>query len=76
MLFFAQSKTSWIAFVVCGIAMLLVRHGGVWRRLSDPRESAFGIMLCVGVIGVVAALLGLILLGNVETHAVRFPGHG
>jgi O-antigen ligase len=72
-LFFAQSKTSWIAFVVCGIAMLSVRHGAnLWRRLGDPRESAFGIVFCVGMIAVVGALLALFLAGNVETQASNF----
>ena len=72
-LFFAQSKTSWIAFVVCSIAMLGVRHGAnVWRRIGDPRENAFGIVFCIGVIAVVGALLALILVGNVETAAASF----
>lgn len=72
-LFFAQSKTSWVAFVVCSLAMLAVRHGqNVWRRIGDPRESAFGIVFCLGVIAVVGALLALILVGNVEATAANF----
>jgi O-antigen ligase len=72
-LFFAQSKTSWIAFVLCSLAMISVRHGGnVWRRVGDPREGAFGIVFCVGVIAVVGTLVTALLLGDVETQAASF----
>jgi O-antigen ligase len=72
-LFFAQSKTAWIAFVLCSIALLVVRTGpGLSRRLGDPRQSAFGIVLCVGVIAVVGAVMGVLLLGNLQTQASTF----
>lgn len=72
-LFFAQSKTAWIAFVICSAVLLAVRQGpGVWRRLGDPRQSVFGIVFCLGVIAFVAILMGVILLGDVETHAADF----
>jgi len=72
-LFFAQSKTAWIAFVLCSIALLVVRTGpDVSRRLGDPRQSAFGIVLCVGVIAVVGAVMGVLLLGNLEAQASTF----
>ncbi len=72
-LFFAQSKTAWIAFVLCSVALLVVRTGpNVSRRLADPRQSAFGIVVCVSVIAVVAAVMGVLLLGNVEAQASTF----
>jgi O-antigen ligase len=72
-LFFAQSKTSWIAFLLCSLAMIAVRHGGaLWRRVGDPREGAFGIVFCVGVIVVVATVVTALLLGDVETQASSF----
>lgn len=72
-LFFAQSKTAWIAFVICSVALLAVRNGpGVWRRLGDPRQSAFGIVFCLGVIAFVGVLMGVLLLGNVASHATSF----
>ena len=59
-LFFAQSKTAWLAFMLCAIAMVLVRNGpSAWQRLGDPREGAFGIVLCLGVMAASAALLVL-----------------
>jgi len=65
-LFFAQSKTAWIAFVLCTVCLVAVRNGtNAWRRLGDPREGAFGALLLVGTIAVVLALTGLILLGDV-----------
>jgi len=61
-LFFAQSKTAWIAFVLCSATMLVVRQGGnAWRRLGDPREGAFGIVLCLGVMAAGVAVLALFL---------------
>jgi O-antigen ligase len=57
-LFFAQSKTAWIGFVLCAIAMVLMRHGpSAWQRISDPREGSFGILLCLGVMVAGAAVL-------------------
>ena len=55
-LFLAQSKTAWIAFVLCSVALLAVRNGpSVWRRLADPRHSAFGVVVCLSVIAVAVA---------------------
>lgn len=72
-LFFAQSKTAWIAFVICAAALLAVRNGpGTARRLADPRETAFGVVLCIGVIAVVTGVMAAILLGNVEAQASAF----
>ena len=48
-LFIAQSKTSWVAFLLCAISMLAVRNGpSAWRRLGDPSEGSFGVRLPVG----------------------------
>jgi O-antigen ligase len=65
-LFFAQSKTAWIAFVLCTICVIAVRNGtNAWRRLGDPREGAFGAVLLIATIAVVLVLTGAILLGDV-----------
>ena len=64
-LFFAQSKTAWIAFVLCSITMLAVRQGGnAWRRLGDPREGTFGIVMCLGVMLAGVAVLALFLFSD------------
>ena len=72
-LFFAQSKTSWIAFLLCSVAMLAVRHGGsVWRRMGDPRQGAFGIVMCLAVILLTAALLAVALFSNLGEETSDF----
>jgi O-antigen ligase len=72
-LFFAQSKTSWIAFVLCAIAMTAMRHGpSAWRRLSDPREGAFGIVLCLAVMLMGVATLALVLFTNASDGVSSF----
>jgi len=72
-LFFAQSKTSWIAFLLCSLVMVAVRHGGnIWRRMGDPRQGAFGIVVCLGAIVFVGATVAAILLGTVESRAMSF----
>lgn len=72
-LFLAQSKNAWIAFIVCSACMLAVRHGAsLWRRVGDPRQGALGVVACIAVIGVVLALMSWVLLGDVEGHAERF----
>jgi O-antigen ligase len=72
-LFLAQSKTAWTAFIVCSVAMLAVRNApNLWRRMGDPREGAFGVMVCLCVMLGTAALLGLILVGDLQGHVVDF----
>ena len=72
-LFFAQSKTAWIAFVLCAVTMVLVRHGAnAWRRLGDPREGAFGIVLCLCVMVAAAAVLGLFLFTDISGRISDF----
>jgi O-antigen ligase len=61
-LFFAQSKASWIAFLLCSITLALVRHGpSAWRRLGDPREGVFGVLLCLGALVLGTGLLAVVL---------------
>lgn len=72
-LFFAQSKTAWIAFVACSLALLAVRNGGrVWRRMGDPDQGAFGVVVCFGAMIAVLALLGVVLVGDIQAHAADF----
>lgn len=72
-LFFAQSKTAWIAFLLCSLAMLAVRQGGgVWRRMGDPRDGTFGIAMCLAVIVTVAALLGVLLFSDLREETSAF----
>jgi O-antigen ligase len=72
-LFLAQSKTAWIAFLLCSFAMLAVRHGGsVWRRIGDPREGTFGIAMCMAFMLVVGGLLGIVLFSDLVDKMGNF----
>jgi O-antigen ligase len=72
-LFMAQSKTAWFAFLLCSLCMLAVRNGpSLMRRLGDPREGAFGVVMCLGVMVAAATLMGVVLLGNLEGQVMDF----
>jgi O-antigen ligase len=58
-LFFAQSKTAWVAFMISAVCMVLVRRTpDSVERMGDPRDSSFGVLLCFGIIVLVLAALG------------------
>jgi len=72
-LFLAQSKTAWIAFLLCALCMMLVRHGGRWwKRLADPRNSAFGVFVCAVLLVVLLAILGWVIFGDVDAQWTHF----
>jgi O-antigen ligase len=53
--------------------MFAVRSGSrVWQRAGDPREGAFGIVLCLGVMLAGAAVMLLMMFGNVEGQVSGF----
>src|SRR6185369_212810 len=70
----AQSKNAWVAFLLCALCMLAVRHGaGLWQRAGDPRRgSGLGVVVCVAVIAIALALMGWILLGDLEEQTAGF----
>jgi hypothetical protein len=72
-MFFAQSKTSWASFVVCAAAMFAVRNlPSVWRRMGDPKEREFGLVMCtVGVLGM-AVLTGVLVFSNLGLKVTEF----
>lgn len=72
-LFIAQSKTSWVAFLLCAISMLAVRHGpNAWRRLGDPSEGAFGVAACLSAIALALVMLWGLLLADVGSAVAGF----
>lgn len=72
-LFFAQSKTSWVSFLLCAAAMFAVRNlPSVWRRMNDPRERDFGIVMgSIGVLGAVA-LTGVLVFSDLGVKVANF----
>ncbi len=73
-LFLAQSKNAWIAFFVCSLCMLAVRHASsLWQRVGDPRRGgSLGVVACLSLIAVVLALMGVLLLGDVSGQVTSF----
>jgi O-antigen ligase len=50
-LFLAQSKATWGAFLVAASLLVLVRHGAdLVRRTTDPRDNTFGVLALCGLI--------------------------
>ncbi|TFZ00005.1 O-antigen ligase family protein [Ramlibacter rhizophilus] len=64
-LFIAQSKTAWIGWAACALVLGAVRYGGEFlRRLGNPRDNSFGIVVCLALIVGVAGLAGWVLIGD------------
>jgi len=61
--------------LLCVICMFAVRQApGIWRRLGDPREGAFGALACMGIIFLSLALMGVLLLGDIGNRWEDFSG--
>jgi O-antigen ligase len=59
-LFLAQSKTTWISFILCVVCVLGVRHGPpLWRRMGDPLRPEAGML---SLLAFMASVLGAVLL--------------
>ncbi|MDB5937708.1 MAG: O-antigen polymerase [Polaromonas sp.] len=72
-LFLAQSKTTWIAFVLSWICFVSVRHGSTFlRRVGDPVRPEFGIASIVMVMLAVFAVGLVLMLGDVGTRISVF----
>lgn len=69
----AQSKTAWLAFVLCSAALLAWRQGpSLGRRLADPLRPDTGMALVMGAMALVIAVAGLALFGQVGERLDRF----
>jgi O-antigen ligase len=44
----------------------------MWRRLGDPREGAFGIVVCLSAILVAVGVLGVVLFGDLGAQVEDF----
>lgn len=57
-LFLAQSKTAWLAFLLSAMCMVVVRRTApAMSRAGDPRQNSFGVGLLMVVIGGAVAFL-------------------
>ena len=72
-LFMAQSKTAWLAFVLCTGVMLWVQHGpALWRRMLNPMQPGTGQLALAGLMLGVLALAGVLMFGDVGPRLDRF----
>ena len=69
----AQSKTAWVAFVLCTLGVLVFRNGpGFWRRTTDPQHPEFGIVVILGFIGALVLAGGLMVFGGIGGKVASF----
>jgi O-antigen ligase len=74
-LFFAQSKTAWLAFLISACCMVAVRKGAdTIGRLGDTRDNTFGVLMLVGVIAVAVAVLVGVVVFDVPSMINDFLG--
>lgn len=72
-LFIAQSKTGWIAFVLCSLCIVLIKYGpSLWRRTSDPRNPAFGVVMVLGFIAGFMLLGAFLFLSDLDARLSSF----
>ena len=72
-LFMAQSKTAWLAFVLCTGAMLWMQHGSAfWRRMVNPMQPGPGQLTLAALMLGVMALAGVLMFGDVSVRLDRF----
>lgn len=69
----AQSKTAWVAFVLCTLGVLVFRNGpGFWRRTTDPQHPEFGIVVILGFIAALVLAGGLMVFGGIGAKVASF----
>jgi O-antigen ligase len=72
-LFLAQSKATWVAFLVSASLLVLVRHGAdLVRRIADPRDNTFGVLACAALIAAALALGGWAVVANGIDRMAQF----
>ncbi|ABE43822.1 O-antigen ligase family protein [Polaromonas sp. JS666] len=72
-LLLAQSKTAWIAFVVCSLCLLVVRQGpSFWRRVGDPLHPEVGVVSLLVFMAGVSALAVLLMFGELDARLSSF----
>lgn len=68
-LFLAQSKTTWIAFILSWICFIAVRQGPTfWRRAADPVRPELGIVFILMVMFTIMAVGLVLMLGDLGTR--------
>lgn len=72
-LFMAQSKTAWVAFILCSVCLLAVRHGPAWwRRVSNPLRPETGIVSVLMFMVAVATMVLILMFGDLGIRWDKF----
>jgi O-antigen ligase len=72
-LFTAQSKTAWLAFLLCTGLMLAVQHGpALWRGLFNPMQPAGGRLAIGSFMALVLLVTGVLMFGDLGLRLARF----
>jgi O-antigen ligase len=72
-LFLAQSKTAWFAFLISAVILLVVRRTPeAVQRLGDPRRNSFGVVALFLVIVTVLAALAALLVADLPEMVADF----
>ena len=72
-LFMAQSKTGWLSLIVCGLLMVIIRHGGSAMRWTTNQTNAIAVATIIIVMMVLATLAGGVLtLGDLSGKLQSF----
>ncbi|MBK0392265.1 O-antigen ligase family protein [Ramlibacter algicola] len=76
-LFFAQSKTAWLAFLISAACMVVVRNtADSIERLGDVRHNSFGVLMLFGVVVAVVGALLAVLVFDLPDVIADFFGTG
>ncbi len=69
----AQSKTAWLAFALCALALLVVRQGPALRqRLNDPSRAGPLVAACAALCLAIAVGAAALLSGALDQRAADF----
>ncbi|MEO5658267.1 MAG: O-antigen ligase family protein [Polaromonas sp.] len=72
-IFLAQSKTSWIAFFLCSMCIVAVRHSPTfWSRVGNPVRRELGIVSILIFMAVVLFTALIVMFGDLDTKVSSF----
>ena len=72
-LFLAQSKTTWISFILCSLCLLGMRQGPTaWRRMSDPLRPEAGMLALLAFMAAVMAAALVLMFGDLGGRLENF----
>ena len=72
-LFLAQSKTTWISFVLCAVCIAGVRKGSaLWRRVGDPVRPEVGIVALLAFMAAVLVMALVLMFGDLGGRLQHF----